>query len=141
LLNRNGGHPGAEAAIRRWNAPETGRVRVSGRVELGAKESDGIRAAIRHSRLGVLWVQNVAGGSGVDAAVETEVEPGDAIDFVVDRGTTDNSDGFSWAPRVTDAVSGIVLADAAADFGGPGLSAWEAFTQVLVCTNEFLFAD
>ena len=141
LLNRNGGHPGVEASIRRWNASEAGRVRVSGRVELGEKVSDGIRAAIRHSRLGVLWVQNVPGGGGADAVVETEVEPGDAIDFVVDRGTTDNSDGFSWAPRVTDGTTGILLADAAMDFGGPGLSAWEAFTQVLVCTNEFLFAD
>jgi hypothetical protein len=110
-------------------------------VELAEKVSDGIRVAIRHSRQGVLWVQNVSGGSGGDAAVETEVGPGDALDFVVDRGTTDNSDGFSWAPRVTDATTGILLADAAADFGGPGLSAWEAFTQVLLCTNEFLFAD
>jgi hypothetical protein len=78
----------------------------------------------------------------VEAAVASvAVEPGDTLDFAVDRLGHDHSDSFGWAPRVTDEVSGLELADAARDFGGPGLSAWEAYAQVLLCTSEFLFAD
>jgi mono/diheme cytochrome c family protein len=142
MLQSEGGHPGADAAVRRWNVAETGRVRLSGKVVVKAKESDGVRAVIRHSRLGILWQAKVSGGGEAEASVASvAVEPGDTLDFAVDRQGHDHSDSFGWAPRVVDEVSGVELADAARDFGGPGLSAWEAYAQVLLCTSEFLFAD
>ena len=145
LLNAEGGHPGADeasAAVRRWTAPERARVRIAGRVKVGAPQSNGVRAAIRHGRTGVLWQATVPGGGEAAADVpEVAVEPGDTLDFIVDSHGSENSDGFTWAPVITDLTSGVTVADARADFGGPGMGPWEAFTQVLLCTNEFLFAD
>jgi hypothetical protein len=101
-----------------------------------------VRAVIRHSRHGILWEAQVPGGGEAEALVASvEVVAGDTLDFAVDRHGNDHSDSFGWAPVVRDEVSGVELADAARDFGGPGLSAWEAYAQVLLCTSEFLFAD
>lgn len=144
MLTNTGGHPGdsTHAAIRRWNAPEAATVRITGEVILPAKESSGVRALIVHSRKGVLWKADVAPAGKASAEPGTvAVEPGDTIDFVLDCGTDPGSDSFQWAPVIHDTMSGLTLASAARDFGGPGTSAWEAYTQVLLCTNEFMFVD
>jgi hypothetical protein len=67
--------------------------------------------------------------------------PGDTIDFILDNGGDPGDDSFQWSPVIRDTMSGLVIAHAASDFGGPGTSAWEACAQVLLCTNEFLFVD
>ena len=144
-LTANGGHPGSDAAhavIRRWNAPEAGVMRITGEVVLPSKDSRGIRALIVHSRKGLLWKADVApGGKAVSETGTVAVQPGDTIDFILDNGGDPGSDSFNWAPVIHDAMSGLTVADAAKDFGGPGTSAWEAYAQVLLCTNEFLFVD
>ncbi len=143
-LSANGGHPGdtAHAAIRRWNAPESTTVRITGEVHLPAKQSTGVRALIVHSRKGVLWKSDVAPGAKIAAEPGTvAVQPGDTIDFILDCAGDTNSDSFQWAPVIRDTMSGHTLASAAKDFGGPGTSAWEAYAQVLLCSNEFMFVD
>jgi hypothetical protein len=144
MLTKDGGHPGdsAHAAIRRWNAPAAATVRITGEVHLPAKESTGVRALIVHSSKGVLWKSDVAAGAKVTAAPGTvAVQPGESIDFILDCAGDPNSDTFQWSPVIRDAMSGLTLAAAAADFGGPGTSAWEAYAQVLLCANEFMFVD
>lgn len=144
MLTGDGGHPGdaAFAAIRRWNVPEAGTLRITGEVQLPSKVSSGVNALIVHNRKGVLWKASVPPGGTVAAEPGTVAcEPGDTIDFILDSAGDTNSDGFRWAPVIRDAMSGVVTANAAADFGGPGTSAWEAYAQVLLCTNEFLFVD
>jgi hypothetical protein len=144
-ISANGGHPGsdaAHAAIRRWNVPESGTVRITGEVALPSKESRGIRALIVHSRKGLLWKADVLPEGKVASETGTvAVEAGDIIDFILDNAGDPGSDSFNWAPVIHDTVSGLVVAGAARDFGGPGTSAWEAYAQVLLCTNEFLFVD
>jgi hypothetical protein len=144
-LTAGGGHPGndaAHAAIRRWNVPEAGVMHITGEVSLPSKDSRGIRALIAHSRKGVLWKADIPpGGKAASAPGTFAVEPGDTVDFIVDNGGDPNSDSFNWAPVIHDAMSGLAIASAARDFGGPGTSAWEAYAQVLLCTNEFLFVD
>ena len=145
LLDANGGHPGntaAHAAIRRWNAPDAATIRITGEVVLPAKESRGVRALIVHSRKGVLWKSDIPGGGKNAAEPGTvAVQPGDTIDFILDHAGDANSDSFTWSPIIRDTLSGLILAGAARDFGGPGTTAWEAYTQVLLCTNEFMFVD
>ncbi|HWB03603.1 MAG TPA: PSD1 and planctomycete cytochrome C domain-containing protein [Verrucomicrobiales bacterium] len=144
-LSANGGHPGsdaAHAAIRRWNAPETTVVRITGDVFLLSKESRGIRALIVHSRKGIIWKADIPpGGKAASEPGTVAVQPGDTIDFILDNAGDPGSDSFNWAPVIHDAMSGLTVASAAKDFGGPGTSTWEAYAQVLLCTNEFLFVD
>ncbi len=145
LLDAKGGHPGsdaAHAAIRRWNVPDAATIRITGDVSLPSKASRGVKALILHSRKGLLWKADVPPGGKADASPGTvAVEPGDTIDFILDNAGDSNSDSFAWSPVILDTMSGLIIANAATDFGGPGMSAWEAYAQVLLCTNEFLFVD
>ena len=144
MLTNQGGHPGDSgfAAIRRWNVPEAGNFRVSGVVKRPAPEGNGVRAFIFHSRLGLLWKSDVpATGTASAEAGPIPCKPGDTIDFILDSAGDTNSDSFQWVPVIRNDLSGIVVADAEKDFGGSGMSAWEACAQVLLCTNEFLFVD
>ncbi len=144
-LTNNGGHPGNDAAhavIRRWNVPESATIRITGEVSLPDKNSRGVKAIIVHNRKGVLWKADIPGGGKAEASPGTiAVQPGDTIDFILDNGGDPNSDSFAWSPVIRDTLSGVLIAHAANDFGGPGMTAWEAYAQVLLCTNEFLFVD
>lgn len=144
MLTSEGGHPGdaTHAAIRRWNAPESAQILISGDILLPAKHSSGVRAFIVHSRHGLLWNATVAPETPIAPSLgPVACEPGDTIDFILDSAGDANSDSFKWAPVLRDQTSGLTVASAAPDFGGLGTSAWEAFAQVLLCTNEFLFVD
>jgi hypothetical protein len=117
-------------------------MRITGEVSLPSKDSRGIRALIVHSRKGVLWKADIApGGKAASDPGTIAVQPGDTLDFILDNAGDPSSDSFNWAPVITDTMSGVAVASAAKDFGGPGTSAWEAYAQVLLCTNEFLFVD
>ena len=101
-----------------------------------------MRALIVHNRHGVLWKADIPPGGKADAEPGTiAVQPGDTIDFILDNAGDPTSDSFAWSPVIRDTMSGLLIAHAANDFGGPGMSAWEAYAQVLLCTNEFLFVD
>ena len=79
------------------------------------------------------------------------VEAGDTLDFVVNCGGDENTDGYQWAPRgvwVEPVVEGapVPVWDARADFAGPGgavvpLGSWERYAQVLLMANEAVFVD
>ncbi len=144
-LHAGGGHPGNDAdhaVIRRWNVPESGTLRLTGEISLPSKDSKGIRALIVSSRHGLLWKADVGpGGKASHDPAPVSAEPGDTIDFILDNAGDPNSDSFNWSPSIQDTRSGISVASAAKDFGGPGTSPWEAYAQVLLCTNEFLFVD
>lgn len=146
-LGADHGHPGdpGRAAIRRWNAPETVTVSVRGEIHVPSEQSGGVRALIVSSRAGVLGDWKVPGGGRVNAEVENvRLEAGDTLDFIVDCDADSSFDSFHWSPRLLAAGAGgaaVTLADAKEDFGGPGLTAWEAYAQVLLCSNEFLFMD
>ncbi|MES2709753.1 MAG: PSD1 and planctomycete cytochrome C domain-containing protein [Verrucomicrobiota bacterium] len=145
ILHPKSGHPGGDAAhavIRRWTAPEAATVRLGGKVSLPAKQSGGIIAGIVHSRKGLLGLWPVPPAGEVEAAVHRVVlEPGDTLDFILDCDGDPNSDSFNWDPVITDTTTGIVTAQASADFGGPGLPALAVYAQALLCSNEFLYLD
>ena len=61
-LTAEGGHAGNDlehAAIRRWTAPVSGEVRISGTLEHKRKEGDGVHASVVSSRHGVLGEWNL----------------------------------------------------------------------------------
>ena len=152
MLNRKGGHPGANAtngAIRRWTAPFTGRIALSGELEHPAEAGDGIKARIVSSRQGQLQEWDVFHRKQATALVEVEVRRGETLDFLVEPRADENSDGFTWAPvirRLESASTGSSDWRAARDFGGPQslpvpLDSWQQYAQVLLSANEFIFID
>ena len=108
----------------------------------GSLASSGITAFIFHSRLGLLGTFPVSPEGQTDTTVRNiALLPGDTLDFILDSQGSDNSDSFAWSPVIRDLTTQLILADATADFGGPGASALAAYAQVLLCSNEFLFLD
>jgi hypothetical protein len=157
MLNAAGGHPGDDArhaAIRRWTAPYDGSVRVEGTLGHKSEAGDGVRGRIVSSRAGLLgeWI---AHHQETPTRVETAVvRKGDTIDFVADLRETVTSDSFTWAPRVqylevrrTKESAKNLAWDAARDFSSQAarqfkpLDAWGKYAQVLLESNEFIFAD
>jgi hypothetical protein len=156
LLSAKGGHPGANAAnaaIRRWTAPASGTVKITGNVEHLSDQGDGIRARIISSRSGEAGSWVVQNGKQSGAIAELAVRQGDTIDFVVEPQADENSDGFSWTPAVTlvrvDADAKSVVNrhwEAKRDFRGKReflqpLDPWQQYAQVLLSANEFVFVD
>jgi hypothetical protein len=123
MLHAAGGHTGENpdfAAIRRWTAPKSGTVTITGQLEHPGGAGDGVRGRIVSSRSGLAgeWVATT---SKADTRVtKLPVEPGDTIDFVTDCRTSVTTDSFGWSVRLT-LESGPVPwnSDSVADFAGP----------------------
>ncbi len=146
LLNEVGGHPGNDdnhGIIRRWIAPETMTVSITGDLNHPDKNGNGVQARIVSSRLGLLgdW-------KAFNKIVKTEVplvmvQKGDVIDFVVTPNGSTSNDGFGWAPTLKKTGSGQ-LWSANAGFAAPPeapISRLALFAQALMLTNEFMFVD
>ena len=144
LLNAQGGHPGRDAAhgvIRRWMAPFTTTIQISGMVTHPAEPGDGIRATIMSQgrSLGDWTVHH--GRARTDVSM-IAVRAGESIDFLVDPLTSDNSDAFEWTVKI-QAANGAVW-DSKVNFGPPPpepVTRLVLYTQALLMTNEFMFID
>ncbi|MCP4170362.1 MAG: DUF1553 domain-containing protein [Fuerstiella sp.] len=149
-LTAMGGHPGntrKHACVRRWTAPREMTVKITSRLTHEPAAGDGIRAFILASENRGLHAVK-AHQQAIDLNTDTvPVNAGDAIDFVVDINKVLNNDQFLWQISVTD-MDGTDADhsywNAETDFAHntvQQLSAWEQLTHVLLCTNEFMFAD
>ena len=78
------------------------------------------------------------------ASVQTTVEAGDTIDFVVDFNGEITHDEHMWEITIrqdtTDGAKGSVW-DSVRDFRGTGDDPWVDLTHALMMTNEFVFVD
>ena len=161
-LTARGGAPGddlSSAVSRRWVSPIDGQVSITGTLNhpLGSQAkrfsySNGIRGWLVSSRTGVIASWTIAGMQVATNIERLEVERGDTIDFVVDSRGDYESDDFTWAPVVTQTLTGdqkksgmkAMRWSAEEDFRFPAekpLGAWEQYAQVLLMTNEFAFVD
>jgi len=131
LLHAAGGHPDqpGRAVIRRWVAPVSGTLTVSGSLQHGSPNGDGVRARVVSSRAAQqgngLLGEWTCFNSKVDCpAAATAVEAGDTIDLIVDCLAANTSDSFQWTAKITlTTVDGMVRTfDSAADFHGPPVS-------------------
>ncbi len=148
FLTANGGHPGdkaeSTAVIRRWTAGSAGRYRIEGTLAVASKSSDGVRARIATARAGLLAEVVTKGASTSPVRLaEVELNAGENIDFIADNYLGSNSDGFVWSPVIKDAKTGEIITSAAGEFGKKPdrQSALSTFAQVLLTSNEFIFAD
>ncbi|MGE3315533.1 MAG: DUF1553 domain-containing protein, partial [Planctomycetaceae bacterium] len=151
-LTANGGHPGdaQHAAVRRWVAPMSGVVEIRGTLGHPADKGDGVRGWIISSRQGTLGQWSVKHGNQETSLDSVAVESGETIDFVVDCLTSQDFDGFGWAPVIkTKQTAGSPASIAQVwhstnDFSGPApamLDPWEQLAQTLLLSNEFVFVD
>jgi cytochrome c553 len=148
FLTAKGGHPGdkadATAVIRRWTAGSASKYRIEGTLSVPSKASDGVRARVVTARKGILAEVVAKGGASTSVNLaEVELSAGESIDFIADNFIGSNSDSFAWSPVIKDAKTGEVISSAAGEFGKKPdrQSALSTFAQVLLTSNEFIFAD
>ena len=99
FLNATGGHPGeglGRCAIRRWIAPRSGKIRVTGKLEHVADQGDGIHGIIIANKDKMVGNWKVHHDQAPTSPEPFEVEQGDTIDFIVSENENTNSDSFSW---------------------------------------------
>lgn len=123
MLHAAGGHTGENpdfAAIRRWTAPKSGTVTISGRLEHPGEAGDGVRGRIVSSRGGLAGEWVVTTSKADTNVTKLSVEAGDTLDFVTDCRTSVTTDSFDWSVRLT-LESGPTPwnSDSVADFAGP----------------------
>jgi hypothetical protein len=146
MLNRDGGHPGGDlqhAVIRRFVAPQAGKLSIRGRLNHPSDQGDGVRGTLISDRQGKLgqWTARKA-----DVRIELldlPVVAGEQLDFVTDCLGTLDHDGFQWKARIRYSDGGADH-DSARDFPAPvqsPLSVWAQFAQGLMQANEFAFVD
>jgi hypothetical protein len=126
ILHAQGGHAGDDqkrAAVRRWTAPENGKLTVTGKLCHGSPNGDGVRGRIVSTQKGLAgeWlVKNAEKATDVTL----DVKKGDVVDFVVDCNKDVNSDSFLWPVKLslTPTKGSARTWDSAADFAGPSAS-------------------
>lgn len=122
ILNASGGHPGnpAHPAIRRWTAPTDGQLSITGTLQHGSANGDGVRSRI-FSSSGMKGDWKSKNNPVQTPVTAFTVKAGEAIDFVTDCIANETSDSFSWPLKLTftptDAAP--IPYDSVADFHGP----------------------
>ena len=128
LLHAAGGHPdqSGRAVIRRWVAPKSGMLTISGSLQHGSPNGDGVRARVVSSRAALqgngLLGEWTCFNSKVDCPVPaTPVEVGDTIDLIVDCLAEITSDSFEWPAIIslTTTDGTVQLFDSTTGFHGP----------------------
>ncbi len=151
-LDENGGHVGNDqnhAAIWRWVAPRDGVIRLDGTLAHKNDKGDGVRGRIVAGRGGVLGTWTAHNKRTSTTVDRYEVRQGETIDFVADCQSAPSFDSFLWDPAVRwiepEASPGEpTVWNAHDDFQGPPpapLTPLEAYAQVLLMTNEFMYVD
>jgi len=128
-LSASGGRAAGRPVVRRWVAPEDVTVTVRGTLSGSA-----LRAKLVSGRSGELASWSLKKIESEFQIKGLAVKRGEPLDFCVEGGA------FSWSASVqkSDGSRGW---DAARDFAGPPLTAWEKYAQILLQTNEFVFVD
>ena len=121
-LSASGGHTGSSrySPIRRWQAPQSGKVSVTGELDHPSPIGDGVRARIISSNeLRGKWI--VHQSKLKTLCGEFKVEKGDFIDLAVDSQGNVNNDTFTWTVTVslTDKEGLTQTWNSNAEFVGP----------------------
>lgn len=143
LLNAAGGHPGESPnflPIRRWTAPQAGKLTIAGVLTRGAENGDGVRGRIVTAKAGFVGEWTIKTGSVDTPVAVIDVEAGETVDFIVDGLASVESDSFQWMVTLTlNSGDGALVDDwqSQSGFHGPlsqlrPLAAQAAFAWQLV---------
>ena len=144
IIHAKGGHPGPDASrgiIWRWVAPETGQVTLEGEIKRPSDEGDGVRLRLVTRSSGVVRTWDIPPGGAVSLdGFSIELAADEPLDFIVDAGTSDNSDSIQ-ADFVLKNAAGQRVGNSRDEFSGPAMDPWVAYAQILLISNEFMFVD
>lgn len=121
-LNAGGGHPATKyAAVRRWTAPAAGTLSVTGKLQHGNENGDGVQALVLSSRSGLAGEWKVHHSAADTNVASLAVQQGDTIDFITGCNGNTGFDSFSWGLQLTLKAEGgpTFKWDSAAEFRGP----------------------
>jgi hypothetical protein len=126
-LTATGGHPGSALdSVRRWVAPSSGSIQITGNAkDLNTGGGGGVTVSIRKGST-ALWQQAIANGNttGFNYNVTTTVTAGQAIDFVINRGADGN-----YNYDLTGFDPTIALTTGGTSGGGSATVSWNANTE------------
>ena len=145
------GHPGRDdshAIVRRWTAPISGEVRLSGMTGHRSQDGDGVETTIFVGGKRIFRVDNKSNNRPY-GGLRAWIEKGQTVDFVASPRDHDSHDSFFWRSKLRLVANDgrVVEADSVADFSGPipqrpqPLTRLEQLAQVLLLSNEFAFVD
>jgi len=108
FLSDTGGHPdvSSRAVIRRWVAPSSGVISVTGSLQHGSPNGDGVRGRVISSRSGLTGEWTAFNGSTSTPVSKINVEAGETIDFITDCREQHTSDSFNWPVTITLKIDG-----------------------------------
>lgn len=146
MLNDRGGHPGNDlehAVVRRWVAPRSGRIKITGRLKHPADKGDGVRGTILVNGSGAgSWT--VHQGSASTSTKLMNVEQGQWVDFVTDCIGSPSHDSFEWIVTLTYETGTPRRFESSQELPGPlkeRLDPWAQAVQALLLSNELAFVD
>ncbi|AKG34393.1 hypothetical protein VK70_07240 [Paenibacillus durus ATCC 35681] len=103
IIYKNFQHPDQTDSVRKWVAPRSGMIRITGNV---AKNNpggggDGVVASILKNKT-KLWIKSIAYNdtAGYDVELTVGVRSGDAIYFIVNKNKESTYDGTVWNPAI-----------------------------------------
>lgn len=144
LVHARGGHTGTGeefATIRRWIAPISGTVKITGKLKHPSENGDGVRGRIVSSRTGQAgeWV---AAKSEVSTSVnELKIQAGDIVDFITDCRADVNADSYEWIVDITmqDENGKSRTWNSMKDFHGPEATATNLTYEQLAAAWRFAY--
>ncbi len=124
FLHPSGGHPDnpSRSTIRRWTAPRSGFLAITGTLKHPSESGDGVRSRVISNRTGLVGSWNSKTNAVETNVSRVEVQQGEVLDFVTDCLETITSDSFEWTTKLqlTDAAGAeLGTWDSVADFHGP----------------------
>jgi len=154
---RMSGHTGGgkTANVLRWVAPLDATLRVIAPFQHATKAGDGIQTRVIHSRTGLLQEKLILPEKAHEFRFENlAVKAGDILTFAAGPGGNENSDSYSWTPRIeiqdSPGAPYVLWSDSARDFLSAGKwplnlprpqSPLSQLAHVLMISNEFQFVD
>lgn len=89
-------------AVRKWTAPERGRIDITGAVRKGDSLGDGVNASIKKNGE-VIWSALITTSTPQEPTGVTNIplEAGDAVTFEINRNGSISNDHTFWNPTVT----------------------------------------
>ncbi|MEZ6141865.1 MAG: PSD1 and planctomycete cytochrome C domain-containing protein [Zavarzinella sp.] len=148
-LNAQGGHAGSNpdfTVIRRWTAPEDGKLTITGQFTHRNAQGDGVRGRFVSSQHGVLGDWTVHNSQQTLTVKELTVAKGETIDFVVDCRKEVSFDSFASTYEIQLVTEkGRKTFDSKDEFvAGPPptpVNPRTQLAQILLLSNEFAFVD
>lgn len=107
LVMSNAQHPDAQDSVRKWLSPKAGKVTITGTVKKAdTSYGDGVLVKVMKNQE-QLWPSSgwmhlkYNDGVGYGLNLETTVEAGDSIYFIVNKNVTTFADSTAWDPVIS----------------------------------------